>query len=78
MLGVKVRDKITGFAGIVTGVCQYISGCNQALVAPQAGDDGGWRDGQWIDCQRLERLSDDVIVLDNGPMPGADITPPKR
>ena len=33
-LGQKVQDSITGFAGLVTGRCEYITGCNQILIQP--------------------------------------------
>lgn len=78
-LGSKVRDKITGFTGIVTGYVSYISGCNQALVVPQVGKDGASRDAEWFDEQRL--VTDPKfkpIVLDNGANPGFDRAAPKR
>lgn len=77
--GQMVVDQITGFAGRVTGVAHYISGCSQALVAPKIGADGSFRDSQWFDVQRLiPDVSVDVVVLDNGPSPGADKAAPKR
>jgi len=78
LLGKRVKDRITGFAGIVTGQCQYISGCSQALVAPSVGADGTFKDSQWFDEQRLEGLGGEAIVLDNGATPGADRAAPKR
>lgn len=79
ILGAAYIDKITGFRGVATGYVQYISGCNQALLAPQVGDDGGLRDSQWFDLQRLEPVVGWVpIQLDNGATPGADRAAPKR
>lgn len=43
-LGHSYRDKITGFAGVATGYVRYITGCNQALIAPKAGADGVFKD----------------------------------
>ena len=42
-LGQKVKDSITGFAGIVTGRAEYITGCHQILVQPPVKNakDGG-------------------------------------
>ena len=77
-LGIKVRDKISGFTGIVTGFVTYISGCNQALVAPLVKDDGSLGDSLWFDVQRLERIGSETIKLDNGPTPGPDRAAPKR
>lgn len=78
-LGTKVRDKITGFTGIVTGYVTYITGCNQALVAPQAGKDGSLKESAWFDEQRLEiDRKFKPIVLDNGKTPGFDRPAPIR
>lgn len=77
-LGVTATDKVTGFSGVVLGFVQYISGCNQALVAPKVGSDGALREPQWIDVQRLDvDEATPAIVLDNGASPGFDKAPPK-
>lgn len=78
MLGTHVKDKITGFSGVVTGYVEYLTGCNQALVVPGCGPDGALRSAEWFDIQRLERMDDTVIVLDNGNNPGCDKAAPKR
>lgn len=78
MLGHKVRDRITGFSGVVTGVVTYLTGCNQALVSPEVSDDGKLRDAHWFDVQRVEVVGNDRIVLDNGATPGCDMAPPVR
>ena len=78
-LGRTATDKVTGFKGVITGVCFYLSGCNQALLMPRVGSDGAHRDGQWFDVQRLDVDADaDAIVLDNGGTPGFDKAAPKR
>lgn len=71
-LGRKYKDKITGFEGVVTGQCQYISGCNQALLAPAIGEDGAFKEAHWFDVQRLEIQDGEPVVLDNGAIPGCD------
>ena len=78
--GVTVEDKITKFRGIVTGLVTYITGCDQALVAPQGlNEKGEIRESTWIDIQRLVvDTSVPKIVLDNGSSPGADKPAPKR
>lgn len=78
MLGTRVRDRITGFSGVVTGFVQYISGCNQALVSPGVDKDGKLMETNWFDIQRLERTDDSLIVLENGLTPGCDAPAPKR
>lgn len=78
MLGTRVRDRITGFSGVVTGYVQYISGCNQVLVNPGVDKDGKLMDGNWFDVQRVERIDNSLIVLENGETPGCDAPAPKR
>lgn len=77
-LGATYRDKITGFEGIATGYVQYITGCNQVLIAPKVSD-GAMKAPEWIDEQRLERnRTAPVITLDNGTSPGFDKAAPRR
>lgn len=77
-LGVTVEDRITGFRGIVTGHVNYLSGCNQGLVVPQATKDGSIN-SQWFDDQRLRiDLSVAPIVLENEKTPGCDRAAPIR
>lgn len=57
ILGHTVKDAITKFEGVATGYCQYLTGCNQVLVTPSI-KDGQWREGHWIDEQRLEVQGD--------------------
>lgn len=77
-LGHTVQDRITGFTGVVTGIVYYISGCNQALVAPRVKSDGGHQEAHWYDLQRLEVQAGAKIVLDNGTSPGCDKEAPRR
>jgi hypothetical protein len=77
-LGRTYKDKITGFTGVATGYVHYISGCNQALLAPPVGADGKMPEGQWFDEQRLEAQANERIVLENSLGNGFDREPPKR
>lgn len=77
-LGMTYKDKITGFEGVATGFVQYLTGCNQALLAPPLSADGSLRDSNWFDVQRLDLLAREQVVLDNGPTPGCDRAAPKR
>lgn len=52
-LGSTYTDIITGFKGVATGYVQYITGCNQALLAPQSSN-GDFKESTWIDEIRLE------------------------
>jgi hypothetical protein len=78
VLGSTVSDRITHFQGVATGICKYISGCTQVLLAPSCGDDGKLPESQWFDIQRLERVGNEFIELDNILSPGFDRLPPKR
>ena len=77
-LGNRYKDKITGFKGVATGYVKYISGCNQVLLAPPAGKDGGLIESQWIDEQRLDIMVGDAITPKNDVSPGFDRMAPKR
>jgi hypothetical protein len=61
--GLKVRDKITGLEGIVTGYCDYITGCNQYLVQPPV-KDGDYKDSHWIDEGRLDAVGTGVTGIE--------------
>lgn len=63
LLGLKVRDKVTGFSGIVMTVAYDLPGCIQAVVTPPADEKGEYKDGKWLDVARLEVL-DPVPVME--------------
>lgn len=80
-LGKAYRDGITGFEGTCTGLCAYITGCNQALVVPRA-KDGEAKEGKWFDTSRLteSELHPDVQLPSSAvaaSAPGPD-APPSR
>lgn len=76
-LGRTYKDKITGFEGVATGYVQYITGCNQALLAKKASDDGTLKN-TWFDEQRLDVMKAKKIVIENGVNPGCDDAAPIR
>lgn len=51
--GRMVSDVVTGFAGTVIGVVEYITGCSQALVQPRVNAAGEFQESRWIDVDRL-------------------------
>lgn len=79
-LGDQVRDKITGFEGIVTTHAQHLTGCDRLWVSPRVGDDGKTRDGMWVDIDMLEIVQPAVIepVVYNRKAPGGIDLPPSR
>lgn len=57
LLGVKVRDTITGFTGTVVCCTQWMNGCIRLQIQPNELDkDGKPQDGQVFDIQQLERV----------------------
>ena len=77
-LGSTVKDSITGFRGIATGRCEYISGCNQVLVQPEVNEKGDFVEARWLDEQRLTADNLPLVTLDNGETPGFDVPAPVR
>lgn len=75
-LGVTVRDRITGFRGVVTAHAEYLTGCNQALVQPTELDAGKYPSACWLDVQRLVIEEAELFTLDNGKTPGCDAPAP--
>ena len=58
-LGMKVKDKITGFTGITVGYDKYIDGRFRFCVQPLVDSNNTMRDAQWIDHSFLIQLKDD-------------------
>lgn len=78
-LGRTYRDTITGFTGVAVGHVDYLTGCNQTLLAPRCTDPAKRNDAEWFDDQRLETISTEKRVsLNNGSTPGSDREAPKR
>ncbi len=59
-LGNRVRNRVDGFAGVVTGICYYINGCLQYLVKPSLDKDGKHVEGLWLDEQTLELFGESI------------------
>lgn len=62
-LGQKGRDKVTGFEGIITGRCQYLTGCDQYNLIPPA-KDGKIENAQWFDEGRIEIIGAGITAAD--------------
>lgn len=52
-LGQKAKDKITGFEGIIVARIEYLFGCDQYGVSPEA-KDGKVNDTLYFDEGRIE------------------------
>lgn len=53
LLGMKVRDKATGFTGVVTTVSFDLYSCIQALVQPEVNSEGNLPQSAWFDVNRF-------------------------
>ena len=62
LLGLKVKDKITGFTGIVTSVSFDLYGCIQAIVNPGMDRDGKQKDSHYFDVNRLKIVSSKPVM----------------
>lgn len=61
-LGVKAKDRISGFEGIVESRTQYLTGCNRiAMRKPGVKEDGGLYDLCGFDEPFVEIIDDDVV-----------------
>lgn len=63
LLGLKVRDKVTGYTGIVTSITYDLYGCIQALVHKPCKDmSKQLSDCFWLDTNRLEIISKTPVM----------------
>lgn len=69
-LGDRVKDRMTGFKGIVIGKHVFLTGCAKATVQPEELKDGKPLDSQWFDIQHLEVVKASAFRSDNGTTPG--------
>jgi hypothetical protein len=76
-LGQTVKDKLTGFTGLVTGRCEYISGCHQILIQPPVKDKNEFVEPRWLDEERVEALPAEIVSL-KIVNPGFDMEAPIR
>lgn len=57
ILGLKVRDRVTGIEGVVTTVTFDLYGCVQTLVHTGVDKEGKLREQVWFDIARLKAVS---------------------
>lgn len=62
MLGLKVRDRVSGMEGIVTSVGFDLYGCVQVILNPGIDKDGKLADQVWLDIARLEVLDKTPVM----------------
>lgn len=75
-LGDRVRDKITGYEGVVTSITFWLNGCVRLAVQATVLKDGKPVEAEWIDDQQVELAQEgkgEKKKPRGGPMPN-----PKR
>lgn len=75
-LGDKVKDKITGFEGIVDATTRFLSGCVRVLVVSPKLKDGSPVD-HWFDEDRLELVSKSNLTKKEETTGGERADPPR-
>ncbi len=61
-LGVKVRDRVSGFEGIAGSRVEYINGCIRYELIPKVDKDGKHVGSCYFDEARLEVVKDEKPV----------------
>lgn len=60
--GLRAKDKLTGFEGIITCRLDYLTGCNRYYLQPTEVRDGKPAEGAYFDEAQIE-------IIDSGVMP---------
>jgi hypothetical protein len=53
ILGMKAKDRVTGYKGVVTSVSFDLYGCIQAVITPEQ-NGAEYQSGCWFDVRRLD------------------------
>lgn len=78
-LGDKVKDKISGFEGIATGVAEYLNGCTRILIEPTSLDeDGKLLKSTWFDDVQVEVVKKDAFTKGKAKVGGPARSDPRR
>lgn len=72
-LGIRARDSITKFEGVIIVRSQHLTNCNQYAILPTELDkDGKRRDAEWFDEQRIEVIDAAPLALPGAKPAGAE------
>jgi hypothetical protein len=61
MLGMTMRDKVTGVKGMVDSICFDAYGCVQATIRRPVKEDGTFPETHWFDVKRLEVAGERIM-----------------
>lgn len=82
LLGLRVKDRVTGMEGVVATVGFDLYGCVQAIVNPGMDKDGKLRDSLWFDVIRLEVMDRTPVMkvpnFEVGPQANGDKGPAEK
>lgn len=81
--GDKVKDRMTGFQGLVIARVDFITGCNRYTVQPEKLDAGKVADSVTFDEPLLELVTANKFAVatpkaEKGEKPGGGANPPRR
>ncbi len=62
LLGLKVKDEVSGFEGVVSTISFDLYGCIQVVITPPVNKDGEIKEGQWFDVSRLKILNNIPVI----------------
>jgi len=62
-IGDKVKDKITGFTGIVIGITEWTNGCRTVGVKSLKLKDGMPQESYWIDENQLDLIKSKAKII---------------
>lgn len=60
-LGKRAKDKITGFSGILTSRCEFLTGCNRYCIQPTELKDSKPIESIYFDEAQIEIISEKGI-----------------
>lgn len=60
-LGQRAKDKITGFEGILTVRCEFLTGCNRYCIQPTELRDGKPVDSIYFDEAQIEIIGHGIL-----------------
>ena len=59
-LGQKVKDRVTGFTGIVISKLEYLNGCIQLGVKPNKLKDGETLEAEYVDIEQMDVVGNGI------------------
>lgn len=77
-LGDRVKDKISGFKGIVVCRSEWLNGCVRITIQPEACKSGNPLDAQTYDEHQIERLQETAIAPARVATGGPSIKPTRN